>query len=114
MIHTTKPEEWSEQSWAWYRDEWLPEATRAARGHLFAAHLPAATLAWGACGYTTTDAVQLLGARIRERWWGNGLYWRGDRSSWREIADILDVPVPIAMAWAAESLVRRRRMRPVC
>ena len=78
--------------------EWWAEATTAARGHLFAKRLPAAALARGRCSLTATEAVQTLGHNIREL--------RADRMPWREIANILGVPIPIAALWAAESLVR--------
>ncbi|MEV4241695.1 hypothetical protein AB0J47_41855 [Nocardia sp. NPDC049737] len=99
MIRTVKPLEWTDESWDWYRQEYQPEAARAARGHLFAAHLPAAALAWGNCSLTATEAVEVLGADIWQAWRGG--------SSWRWIADILDVPRPVAMIWAIESLIRR-------
>ena len=109
------------------RARWHAEAEQAARKHVFAARMPAAALAWGQCSLTATEAVHDLGLDIGRKWCGDdvpvllaALYaaegvirrvqgpWR-DGMSWREIADILAVPIPIAIAWAIESRIRRIR-----
>jgi hypothetical protein len=80
-------------------DRWHAEATGAARGHLFASRLPDAALRWGRCTLTATEAVTTLGADIAQ-------LHRDDGMSWREIAEILGVPIPVAMVWAAEGRAR--------
>ncbi|MET9028165.1 hypothetical protein ABZW96_21455 [Nocardia sp. NPDC004168] len=77
---------------------WFAEAAQAARGHLFASRLPAAALRWGRCALTATEAVTTLGADIA------GI--RRD-AEWRWIAEILGVPIPVAMAWAVEGRARQ-------
>ncbi|MBF6301639.1 hypothetical protein IU459_29475 [Nocardia amamiensis] len=78
---------------------WFAEATQAARGHLFASRLPKAALRWGRCSLTATEAVTTLGADLAEI--------RRDAAEWHWIAEILGVPVPVAMAWAVEGRARQ-------
>ncbi|BDT97306.1 hypothetical protein [Nocardia sputorum] len=81
------------------RAAWFAEASQAARGHLFASRLPAAALRWGRCSLTATEAVTTLGADIAEN--------RREAAEWHWIAEILGVPVPVAMAWAVEGRTRQ-------
>ncbi|MGW4719750.1 hypothetical protein [Nocardia sp. NPDC004260] len=81
------------------RAAWFAEAAQAARGHLFASRLPEAALRWGRCSLSATEAVATLGADIAEI--------RRDAAEWHWIAEILGVPVPVAMAWAVEGRARQ-------
>jgi len=79
---------------------WHAEAAQAARGHLFPSRLPAAALSWGRCTLTAAEAVKQLGADIADR------HEPRDGVTWRWIAAILGVPIPVAMAWAVEGRTR--------
>lgn len=79
--------------------QWQAEAEVAARSHLFPSRLPTAALRSGACTLTATESVHGLGGRIAD--------WRRDRMTWSWITEVLDVPVPVAMAWTVEGRLRR-------
>lgn len=79
--------------------QWQAEAEAAARSHLFPSRLPTAARRGGECTLTGTESVHALGGRIAD--------WRRDGLAWSWITEVLDVPVPVAMAWSAEARLRR-------
>ena len=80
-------------------DQWFADAERAARCWVFASLLPAAALWRGRCSLTATEAVRTLGVDIAEQ--------HRDGSSWRRIADGLEVPTHVAIAWAIQGRARQ-------
>lgn len=85
-----------------FRDQerqWHIEAEEAARGRWFASRLPAAAWVGGRCSPIATESVRCLGADIVQM-------RREYEMSWQEIADRLEVPVFVAVAWAIESRIR--------
>lgn len=82
-----------------HKAAWHAEAALAANGHVFASRLPAAALLYGECALTATEAVTSLGASLAED--------RRDGTSWRYLADLIEVPVPVAVAWAVEGRIRQ-------
>ncbi|MGW4125774.1 hypothetical protein [Nocardia sp. NPDC004711] len=81
--------------------DWYAEARRAARGRPFPGRLPTAALSQGRCSLTATEAVKELGIDIARDWL--------DGMTWREIADLLDVPTPVALIWAIDGVIRFAR-----
>lgn len=82
---------------------WLAEAQRAAFGLPFARRLPQAALWWFFTEECATCAVRGLGRSILAHRHGPC----GRALSWTEIARNLDVPVAVAVTWAAEYRVRQ-------
>ncbi|WP_280432242.1 hypothetical protein [Nocardia brasiliensis] len=83
---------------------WNAEAAHAARGHLFASRLPAAVRRWGHCTLTARAAVWQLGVDLAD------IPVR-DTEQWRYSAEVLEVPLPVVIAWAIEGRARQRLIR---